>query len=482
MYDRIEDRVSALEARITKFAASLKDSHGFRPTRQAFYASQEHVQAVGHICCESEGGRLNSASAVLEGSAEFSGGARVKLDLKKLPKFSIFPGQVVGVEGENPTGHCLVASRLLDAAPCPLFRVPPPGDQAQPPKRPKVEQLDGGPKVDPEAPPLDELRILAAAGPFTTAENHAYQPLKELLAYAKRRRPHLLILMGPFVDSEHPQIKGGTVDATFGHIFQEHVRGPVEKWCEAAGERARVVLVPALRDAHHDVVFPQPPFRQEDFEGGGRQIVVVGNPGAFSCGPLGVACTTLDVLRHLSSEEARGGSAPGAAQDRLATLAGHLIGQRSFFPLYPPPQGTPVNYSLCPEALELPFTPHLLLLPSDLAPFVKALPPVPPPSFAEETETHLDSTRAGAEAPSIEVDAADGVAAMDVSEEKGSGAEVEGCRPLCMNPGRLVKGVNGGTFADIQVKGLAGGLGLNWCRHIDDHVVVQILKIDDVKV
>ncbi|XP_020961340.1 LRR receptor-like serine/threonine-protein kinase GSO1 [Arachis ipaensis] len=28
-----------------------------------------------------------------------------------------FPGQVVGIEGHNPSGHCLVASKLVDSIP-----------------------------------------------------------------------------------------------------------------------------------------------------------------------------------------------------------------------------------------------------------------------------------------------------------------------------------------------------------------------------
>lgn len=93
--------------------------------------------------------------------------------------------------------------------------------------------------------------------------------------------------MGPFVDSEHPEIKKGTVDRTFGDIFHEEIirrvwistyTAPEIKiihfikakishiymylmqlldYTEFMGSAARVVLVPSTRDASHDFVLPQ---------------------------------------------------------------------------------------------------------------------------------------------------------------------------------------------------------------------------------
>lgn len=86
-----------------------------------------------------------------------------------------------------------------------------------------------------------------------------FEPFKELLAYATRKQPQLLILvspqwydphhyflvktflfckpeviliyivkitslqMGPFIDSEHPEIKKGRVDRTFDEIFHVEI-------------------------------------------------------------------------------------------------------------------------------------------------------------------------------------------------------------------------------------------------------------------
>ena len=40
-----------------------------------------------------------------------------------------------------------------------------------------------------------------------------------------------VLLMGPFVDVEHPSIKDGSLDVTFEQVFREQVRGYL--WCAA---------------------------------------------------------------------------------------------------------------------------------------------------------------------------------------------------------------------------------------------------------
>ena len=47
---------------------------------------------------------MNASSVVLEGSIDVSYGKRVSLDLRALDKYAFFPGQIVALEGTNPTG------------------------------------------------------------------------------------------------------------------------------------------------------------------------------------------------------------------------------------------------------------------------------------------------------------------------------------------------------------------------------------------
>ncbi|XP_057949506.1 uncharacterized protein LOC131144703 [Malania oleifera] len=404
MYDRIEDRFNSLENRIIKHAKALVASGLYEEPVDPTVASQKTVFAVGMICCDGEG-RLNEKSTLLQSSVEHSGGQRVRLDLQKLSHFSIFPGQVVGVEGHNPSGHCLVASKVLDSIPFSAsanINFPPTKKQA----------LDKEFQLTSLSTKPPELSLIIAAGPFTTIDNLFFEPLTELLAYASRKLPQLLILLGPFIDSEHPEIKKATVDRSYDEIFHTEVLRRLQDYVEYMGSAARVILVPSIRDANHDFVFPQPGFEihPPDLS---NQITSVTNPGIFEANEVKVGFCTVDILKQLSGEEIARNATDGSFGDgdRRSRLARHILSQRCFYPLYPQAESIPLDFSLAPEALQISIIPDILILPSDLTYFVKVLP----------------------------------------LGERGEGEEQVKC--MCVNPGRLAKGLGGGTFAELNYHG-----------------------------
>ncbi|KAJ8758864.1 hypothetical protein K2173_002643 [Erythroxylum novogranatense] len=252
MYDRIEDRFNTLDNRIRKHAAALVASGLYEELVDPTVASQRNVFAVGMICCDGEG-RLNEKSIILQSSVEHSGGQQVRLDLHQLDQCSIFPGQIVGIEGHNPSGHCLIASKLVDCVPLSAS-----ADAGPHPA--KKRALDQQIQSDDLSEKQEVLSILIASGPFTTTDNLLFEPLTELLAYANRKPPQVIILLGPFIDSEHPEIKKGTVDKSFDEIFYSEILNKLQDYVEYIGSAARVILLPSVRDANHDFVFPQPAF------------------------------------------------------------------------------------------------------------------------------------------------------------------------------------------------------------------------------
>ncbi|GKD15499.1 DNA polymerase alpha subunit B [Tanacetum coccineum] len=322
MYDRIEDKFNCLEDRIMKYSKALVASQLYEEVVDPSVASQKSIFAVGMICCEEEG-RLKEKPIMLQSSVEHSGGQRVRLDLQKLDQFSIFPGQVVGVEGHNPSGHYLIATKIVDYVP---LSVPDDEDSRQT----KRIALDPDNQLADTSDITSDLSLIIASGPYTTADNMFFEPLSDLLAYAQRKQPQLLVLLGPFIDSEHPEIKKGALNRTYDELFRLEILRRLQDYVEYMGSGARVVLVPSIRDAHHDFVFPQPPF-DINVADPHQQITCITNPGIISAN------------------------------------------KNSFYPLYPPAEDTPLDLSLAPEALQMSVVPDILIVPSDLTQFVKVL-------------------------------------------------------------------------------------------------------------
>lgn len=115
------------------------------------------------------------------GSVEHSGGQRVRLDVQRLKQFSVFPGQVrkkkrkikvvlllmsillikypvlfqvVGIEGNNPSGHCLSAAKIIDSIP-----LPSPADVSLPPSKKQAVDQD---TISPDSSSLpEELSVVS---------------------------------------------------------------------------------------------------------------------------------------------------------------------------------------------------------------------------------------------------------------------------------------------------------------------------------
>ena len=67
------------------------------------------------------------------------------------------------------------------------------------------------------------LSILVAAGPFTSKDDVLYEPLQAVLDHCNERPPHVLLLLGPFVDAEHPLLQAGTIQDSFNDVFATQV-------------------------------------------------------------------------------------------------------------------------------------------------------------------------------------------------------------------------------------------------------------------
>jgi DNA polymerase alpha subunit B len=220
------------------------------------------------------------------------------------------------------------------------------------------------------------------------------------------RPPQAILLLGPFVDSEHPSVDSGTADLTYEAMYKELLLARLARWARQEQYQGKILLLPSTRDVHHQLVFPQHPLAVPSSDSASATFVALQNPASVALNGVLVASSSQDVLRHLGPSELAIGPCP---VDRLSALCAHMLGQRSLYPLYPPPREVPLDTTM-DEFLVLQHTPDLLLLPSDFAPFAKMV-------------------------------AADGGVA--------GGAGIR--KVVCVNPGRLAKGSGGGTYARVLV-------------------------------
>lgn len=379
---------------------------------------QEDVWVCGRICCEYSTTTLSASNIYLEGSRR-DGGRKVHLDVKEISSYSLFPGQVVLVEGINATGTKMVAKRIIHGIARPLA-------MSQPQKLLEYHHSEAFQGSSP-------ISMMVASGPFTTSDSLDYAPLVDLLQRVLTERPDVLILTGPFVDIAHPKISSGDItlkefddngdvvgehSASYEMVFIEMIirDGLQSLFNTDEFLPTNIILVPSLNDAHHEFVYPQPPFGDRDRldtpffdEALGvlnvpfskdsdvrKRVHLMPNPCVFGINEVVVGVTSNDVLANMSMSEINF----QAEGNRLARLAGHLLLQQSFSPQFPSPDKTSLQLDYRQSRhWQLKVTPDILIIPSKLACLCKDV---------------MDNT-------------------------------------LVINPGKLTKGVHGGTFAEVVV-------------------------------
>nr|8G99_B Chain B, DNA polymerase alpha subunit B [Xenopus laevis]8G9F_B Chain B, DNA polymerase alpha subunit B [Xenopus laevis]8V5M_B Chain B, DNA polymerase alpha subunit B [Xenopus laevis]8V5N_B Chain B, DNA polymerase alpha subunit B [Xenopus laevis]8V5O_B Chain B, DNA polymerase alpha subunit B [Xenopus laevis]8V6G_B Chain B, DNA polymerase alpha subunit B [Xenopus laevis]8V6H_B Chain B, DNA polymerase alpha subunit B [Xenopus laevis]8V6I_B Chain B, DNA polymerase alpha subunit B [Xenopus lae len=374
MFQKLMDIREVVSIKIEELGASLKDHFQIDEFTSVSLPAQETVTVLGQIGCDSNG-KLNSKSVILEGDREHSAGMQVPVDLSELKDYSLFPGQVVIMEGTNSTGRRFVPTKLYEGVPLPFH---------QPSK---------------EFEECPQQMVITACGPFTTSDTITYDALKDLIDIVNRDRPDICILLGPFLDAKHEQIENLQLTVTFEDVFKRCLKMIIEGTRPSG---CHLVIVPSLRDVHHDPVYPQPPFScfepaKEDKE----RVHFVADPCTLSVNGVVIGMTSTDLLFHMGAEEI---SSSAGAPDRFSRILRHILTQRSYYPLYPPNEEINIDYEALYSYTPMPVTPDVFIVPSELRYFIK---------------------------------------------------DVTGC--ICINPGRLTKGLVGGTYARFLVK--SGAMG-----------------------
>uniref|UniRef100_A0A8D8YYD0 DNA polymerase alpha subunit B n=2 Tax=Cacopsylla melanoneura TaxID=428564 RepID=A0A8D8YYD0_9HEMI len=389
MYETLVDKAAVLDSTVSYLGELLLKKHGLPPAGNHCKGSQTEITAVGRIVCDTSDGKLNAASILLEGDEATCTGRSIPL---KLPEsgVAVFPGQVVAVQGSNPSRNQFIASKLYTDVTLPL-----------PETKPRLDSNTGS------------LSIFVSAGPYTQSDTLSYKPLEDLIALTVQQEPDILILIGPLLDANHPLLLNGSLAETFEDFYIKLIDSivqPLEK------VKTQVIIVASYREATSPCRYPTPPpFCTTGLKR--SKVTFIADPSTVDISGVVLGVTSVDVLMHLGREEF---AVAPTMSDRLSRLASHLIQQQSYYPLMPPNIELPVDMECWELYAQLPVTPHIMILPSDLRYFVKNL---------------------------------------------------SGC--VVINPERLSKGMVGGSFAKIEVKPVDN----NMIWSTSTHVNVQVVKI-----
>ena len=127
MYTSPTEKAEILEHHLHEMSEHIVRNHNLDPNDLGVDAvlepvgmpSQTSVLVCGRLCTHVDGndgvGKLNEASLLLEGSRSRSNGVRVRLDVQKLNKFDLYPGQIVIVRGTtSANGSEMIAEDIYE--------------------------------------------------------------------------------------------------------------------------------------------------------------------------------------------------------------------------------------------------------------------------------------------------------------------------------------------------------------------------------
>ncbi|KAK8810534.1 hypothetical protein WA158_007109 [Blastocystis sp. Blastoise] len=353
MFNSLMDSSSILEKHINKMKQLYRENMNitFSHLNEIY---TEKVYICGRIYIDTDSDKQKQL--LLEGSIEDSDGKRIHIDVSHISTYLIYSGQVVVIEGTNPTGNIFVATSIYDGitSPCP------------------------------SSSPSHDLSIITAIGPFTTNDNIDFDPLNDLFELCLAETPNLLILCGPFISRDNQVIKLGNIeyqgqDLNYVELFVCKIISEIRQLLASHDLQffPHIVLIPAGNDAVGPQVYPQPPIYinyrdyidSTDFKSTClSHMSFCSNPCLLSLDSLSICINNTDILYALINE---GIDKLPPQHNRMAIYCESILKQRHVYPLLPPIDES-LEITQYPS-LYLPETPHLFIVPSRLATFINPI-------------------------------------------------------------------------------------------------------------
>lgn len=270
MFQKLLEASEVFDDKIEEFAQLIQDHHKITEFGNPAVVDQDEVVVVGRITSDDLEGKLNHKSILLESSRRMGGGSRIPLKLDAVASYSVFPGQIVAVRGTNAGGDYFAVKEFLELPQLPAAASSP------------AELQSNAAKLETNGP----MSVFVTTGPYTTDDNLFFEALEEIVEKAEESRPDVLLMIGPFIDIEHPLISTGDFDLedadeepTLEGLFREKISPQLKRL-----PHTLIILIPSPGDAiSKHVSFPQEAFMRK-----GLDIPKVYTPFGFN--PFGGFC------------------------------------------------------------------------------------------------------------------------------------------------------------------------------------------------
>ena len=290
---------------------------------------------------------INPHSVVLQGTS----GRSVKLFLNECNEYLLYPGQVVGVLGRMSTAG-LHAEKIVAGATIPEVGFSEPSQTA------------AGP-----------VHVTIASGPFSPENMLIFDAISDLEVRVRDHSPDKLILMGPFLDINHPIIACGIVQDSFGRpanfedIYKEEIIPKLARLARACDNaRTELVIVPSTSEARIDFPLPQPPMDKlaapiwkllkKELP---NSVKFVSNPATVRIGDYNVLITSADALTSINTNVLF--KQTDGLSNRVDACLEQILKARTLFPVMPSNLRIEptLRHNMDMDELELP---HVIIFPS----------------------------------------------------------------------------------------------------------------------
>jgi DNA polymerase alpha subunit B len=188
--------------------------------------------------------------------------------------------------------------------------------------------------------------------------------LNSLIEVVKAKRAHVLILMGPFVDSNNELISSGNIDYTFQDLLQKII-DDISNGLKTT--QCQIIIQPSLLDLTQDPIYPISPFNVSSNKLQNQRLHFIPEPCMLHINEYTFAVTSTDVIKDLLMIS----HSKSSSSDKIYRNFVHLLKQRSFYPIYPPSDNICIDFEALNEYALIDELPKVFITASDLTTFNK---------------------------------------------------------------------------------------------------------------